>query len=98
MRGCLLSLSCPSTILACSYYPTRVSVARFSGFFFLFSFSKDNFVFLAFQIFRYRDIHHFFALWWARNNIGVIFSFVYMGFAFFTFHVLVAYDGPRGYS
>ena len=35
------------------------------------------------------------ALWWARNNFDLIFSFVYMVFALFTFLVLVAYGGPR---
>ena len=35
------------------------------------------------------------ALWWARNNLDLIFSFVYMVFALFTFLVLVAYGGPR---
>ena len=38
-----------------------------------------------------------FALWWARNNVGVIFSFLYTAFVLFTSHVLVAYGCPRGY-
>ena len=64
---------------------------------------KNNFYFsfLAFQIAIPIQIptfsSYFRALWWARNNFGVIFSFVYAVSALFTFHVLVAYGGPRSY-
>jgi len=70
----------------------------FQDFFFFLYFSTDNFAFLAFHIAipRYRNFHHFLALWWARNNFGAIFSFVYTVSVLFTFHVLVAYGGPLG--
>jgi len=82
-------------------HPTRSSVACFSGFFSFYIFRRTISPFELFgeqYLFRCRnDFHHFLTLCRARNNFGVIFSFVYTVFALFTFHVLVAYGGPRGY-
>ena len=70
-------------------------------FFFIYIFRRTISPFQLFRqqyLFRYRNFHHFLALWWARNNFGVIFSFVQTVSALFTFHVLVPYGSPRGYS
>ena len=63
----------------------RILLLVFQEFFFLILyFSTDNFTFFTFQIAipTYLGTYHFFALWWARNNFGVIFSFVYTVFTF----------------
>ena len=83
----------PDAILSCSFF--RI-------FFLVFIFRRTI---LPLQVFRqqlylliYRSFHNFFALWWARNNFGVNFAFVYTDHALFTFHVLVACGGPTGYT
>ena len=83
-------------------HPTRITVARFSGFFFLFIYLFDG----QFRLFSFSDSNTYsdaeisiisFTFWWTRNNFGVIFSFAHTLFALFTFHVLVAYGGPSRY-
>ena len=81
----------PDTILSCSFF--RIF---FPSYIFRRAISPSWLLRQQYLI-RYRNFHHFLALWWARNNFGVIFSFVYTVSALFTFHILVAHGGPSGY-